>query len=199
MARLSIVAMIAFVLLPLTSILVVVQAAPVPVLRGSSLDVVKRSNGTTFVAGSFVQQAYNDFQISDGVGGNASQQAAAVFLTPFAGVDLSTVDEDTLNAVNAMAEEAVDAEDAAFDPAIAAASGAAADALQVGKIKNKVLKLTGEVQVLNIKIAQAAAKGASTSDLESQLATEQTKLTKDTADDVASAGQASQGVSFTGQ
>lgn len=27
-----------------------------------------------------------------------------------------------------------------------------ADALQVGKIKNKVLKLTGEVQVLNIKV-----------------------------------------------
>lgn len=27
-----------------------------------------------------------------------------------------------------------------------------ADALQVGKIKNKVLKLTGEVQAINIKV-----------------------------------------------
>ena len=48
-----------------------------------------------------------------------------------------------------------------------------ADALQVGKIKNKVLKLTGEVQDINIKIAQAKAKGEDTSDLESSLATEQ--------------------------
>lgn len=48
-----------------------------------------------------------------------------------------------------------------------------ADALQVGKIKNKVLKLTGEVQGINIKIAQAKAKGEDTSDLEDSLAAEQ--------------------------
>jgi hypothetical protein len=47
-----------------------------------------------------------------------------------------------------------------------------AAALQVGKIKNKVLKLTGEVQQIKIKIAQAAAAGESTASLETSLATE---------------------------
>ena len=36
-----------------------------------------------------------------------------------------------------------------------------------------MLKLTGEVQVLNIKIAKAKAAGTDTSDLESDLAAEQ--------------------------
>jgi hypothetical protein len=46
-------------------------------------------------------------------------------------------------------------------------------ALQNGKIANKVLKLTGEVQVINIKIAKAKAAGDSTTDLESKLKEEQ--------------------------
>ncbi|KAK0195192.1 hypothetical protein F5146DRAFT_1024544 [Armillaria mellea] len=115
---------------------------------------------------------YADFQISDGVGGQAAAEANAVFVDPFDNVDLATVDSQTL--------------------AIAAASGAAADALQVGKIKNKVLKLTGEVQVLNIKIAQAQASGDDTSDLEDSLAEEQTKLNTNIATDVKNAGKTSQ-------
>lgn len=95
---------------------------------------------------------YDDFQISDGVGGDAQAQAEAVFVTPFAGTDLSTISSDVLDAVDAMAKAAETAETKDFDPQIDAASGADADALQVGKIKNKVLKLTGEVQVLNIKV-----------------------------------------------
>lgn len=113
----------------------------------------------------------------------------------FNGTDLTTVDATSLENMNTMREAAEDAETDDFDPQIDAASGAtgayntsvivillltrtlpfllAADALQVGKIKNKVLKLTGEVQVLNIKIAQAQAKGEDTSDLESSLAEEQ--------------------------
>ena len=94
-----------------------------------------------------------------------------------------------------------------------ASTGADADALQVGKIKNKVLKLTGEVQVLNIKvwdihsfflqvyikkkqlqIAQAKANGEDTSSLESDLQDEQTKLTTDIQTDQGSAGQASKGI-----
>ena len=51
-----------------------------------------------------------------------------------------------------MRKAAEAAETDEFNPAIDAATGADADALQVGKIKNKVLKLTGEVQVLNIKV-----------------------------------------------
>ncbi|KLO10409.1 hypothetical protein SCHPADRAFT_906917 [Schizopora paradoxa] len=140
---------------------------------------------------AFVEQAYNDFQISDGVGGNAQAEANAVFSDNFTGVDLSTVSADDLDAINTMAKAAVDAEDT-FDSAIDAASGAAADALNVGKIKNKVLKLSGEVLVLQIKQAQGDSSAAS------DLATEQTKLTKDVAADVANAGKPSQSIQFDG-
>ncbi|KAG7446472.1 uncharacterized protein BT62DRAFT_1005768 [Guyanagaster necrorhizus] len=135
---------------------------------------------------------YADFQISDGVAGNASAEANAVFIPS------QTAKEDLLpkqDNMQTMREAAESAETEGFDPAIAAASGATADALQVGKIKNKVLKLTGEVQVLNIKIAQAQAAGDDTSDLEDSLAEEQTKLNTNIATDEKSAGQTSQ--SFT--
>jgi hypothetical protein len=99
--------------------------------------------------------SYSQFQISDGVGGDAQAQANAVFVDPFANTDLTTVSSDVLEAMNNMREAAESAETDDFDPQIAAASGATADALQVGKIKNKVLKLTGEVQVFNIKVCHA--------------------------------------------
>jgi hypothetical protein len=71
---------------------------------------------------------------------------------PFAGTDLATIDSATLSALNTMREAAESAETDEFNTQIQAASGAAKDALSVGKIKNKVLKLVGEVQVLNIKV-----------------------------------------------
>ena len=117
--------------------------------------------------------SYSQFQISDGVGGNAQAEADAVFVTPLAGLDLASLDGSVAENMNTMREAAESAETDDFDPQIEAASGAAADALQVGKIKNKVLKLTGEVQVLQIKIAKAKASGDDTSDLESDLADEQ--------------------------
>jgi len=140
---------------------------------------------------AFIEQAYNDFQISDGVGGNAQAQANAVFSDNFAGVDLATVSADDLDAINTMAKAAVDAEDT-FNTAIDAASGADADALNVGKIKNKVLKLSGEVLALQIKQAQGDASAAD------DLATEQTKLTKDVGVDVQNAGKPSKSVQFDG-
>ncbi|EIM83059.1 uncharacterized protein STEHIDRAFT_124365 [Stereum hirsutum FP-91666 SS1] len=126
--------------------------------------------------GTFALQDYADFQISDGVAGTAEAEANAVFVDPFAGVDLATVDSTSLDNLQTMREAAESAETDDFNPQIDAASGDAADALQVGKIKNKVLKLTGEVQGLNIKIAQAQANGDDTSDLESDLAAEQEKV-----------------------
>lgn len=71
---------------------------------------------------------------------------------PFNNTDLTTISSDTLDAMNNMREAAESAETDDFDPQIDAASGATADALSVGKTKNKVLKLTAEVQVLNIKV-----------------------------------------------
>ena len=86
--------------------------------------------------------SYSQFQISDGTGGNAEAQANAVFVgeciikvsrriseihprppDPFADVDLSTVDDATLNAMETMREAAEDAETEQFNPAIAAATG----------------------------------------------------------------------------
>ncbi|KAI8400498.1 hypothetical protein FOFC_19340 [Fusarium oxysporum] len=73
----------------------------------------------------FSQTTYDDLSISGGTAGNAH--------------------------VNQIAN---DAEDEAFNPAIDAASGEAADALQRGKIKNKVLKLTATILKLQAQQAQ---------------------------------------------
>lgn len=96
-----------------------------------------------------------------------------MFVDPFAGIDLATLDASVAKNVETMRQAAEAAETDEFNPAIDAASGAAADALQNGKIKNKVLKLTGEVQVLKIKLAQAQASGADTSDIEDKITEEQ--------------------------
>ncbi|VDB95963.1 unnamed protein product [Peniophora sp. CBMAI 1063] len=169
-------------------------AATASAAAASSSASASTSTAATQTAANFQALDYADFQISDGVAGNAEAEANAVFVDPFANVDLSTVSADVLDAIQTMREAAEDAETSQFNPAIDAATGADADALQVGKIKNKVLKLTGEVQGINIKIAQAQAKGDDTSDLESSLAAEQKKLTTNIATDKKSAGAASQSV-----
>ncbi|PCH35962.1 hypothetical protein WOLCODRAFT_140140 [Wolfiporia cocos MD-104 SS10] len=192
MARLSVITF-AF---PAFVALAAVLSAPVSFDNGVHT-LTKYSTGTTFVAESFKAQSYNDFQISDGVAGDAQSEANAVFVDPFDGVDLSTVDSNTVQTMNTMREAAESAETDEFDPQIEAASGSEATELQNGKIKNKVLKLTGEVQVLNIKIAQAQAKGEDTSDLESDLADEQAKLETNIATDVKNAGQVSKGVTVS--
>ncbi|WVW79377.1 hypothetical protein I302_101345 [Kwoniella bestiolae CBS 10118] len=161
-------------LLSLLPLLLVVSAKP---LR------LKRQGGQ---CPTFALQDYAAFQISDGVAGDAAAEANAIFVDPFDGCDLSTVDADSLDNMSAMREAAEDAETELFNPQIDAATGVEADALQVGKIKNKVLKLTAFSQVLNIKIAQG--DDASVTKLEE----EQGKLTKNIATDEASAGEASQ-------
>ena len=76
---------------------------------------------------------------SGGTAGNAQAEAQA----KLAGLptDLSQVSADDLQTIQTERESAENAETQAFDPAIDAASGDAATALQNGKIKNKVLKL----------------------------------------------------------
>lgn len=148
----------------------------------------------TAASSSFKLLDYADFQISGGVAGNAATEANAVFVDPFNGVDLATLDAQVAKDMETMRQAAEAAETDQFNPAIDAATGAAADALQVGKIKNKVLKLTGETQVLNIKIAKAKAAGDDTASLETKLAEEQTKLSNNIATDAKSAGATSQAV-----
>lgn len=176
------------------SLVPVILLSAAAVLAGVGAAPIRAKRAVSQSAANFKELSYDQFQISDGVGGNAQAEANVVFVDPFAGTDLATVSSDVLDAMNSMREAAEDAETSDFNPQIDAASGADADALQVGKIKNKVLKLTGEVQILNIKIAQAKAKGSDTSDLESKLDEEQTKLSKNIATDKANAGKPSKGV-----
>ncbi|ODN81113.1 hypothetical protein L202_03206 [Cryptococcus amylolentus CBS 6039] len=156
-----------------------------PLLALAAASPVKRQNGTACPA--FAAQDYADFQISDGTAGQAQAAANAVFVDPFNGYDLSTVDATSLKNIQTMREAAEDAETDQFNSAIDAASGDTADALSAGKIANKVLKLTGEVQALTIQQAQ----GKDTAD---KIAEEQEKLDTNIATDEASSGSAMTGV-----
>ena len=81
-----------------------------------------------------------------------------------------------------------------FNDAIAAAgkTSAAGKALQVGKIKNKVLKLELEVLVLQIQQVQSGK------DNSAKIAEETTKLNNNIKLDQDAAGQKSQSVDFQG-
>ena len=108
----------------LLAILPLVLAAPTP-------DV-------TFEKRALAVTAYNDLSISAGTAGNAEAEANAKF--PFTVDQFATVSAADLKTIQTERESAENAETDAFNPAIAAASGDAATALQNGKIKNKVLK-----------------------------------------------------------
>ena len=121
---------------------------------------------------------------SAGTAGNAQQEAQALIADLPA--DLSTVSADQLDTLEANRKIAESAETDGFNPAIAAASGDTT-ALDNGKIKNKVLKLTLEVAGLQIQQAQG-------DDVADKITQEQTKLNKNISLDQAAAGQASQTV-----
>ncbi|KAI1862261.1 uncharacterized protein JN550_010268 [Neoarthrinium moseri] len=138
---------------------------------------------------ALTQKKYADFQISDGIAGNALAEAQAAF--PIDTSDLAGVSASDLAIIQAARETAEAAETDAFNTEIKAASGDAATALQNGKIKNKVLKLFLETTALQIQQAQGA-------DNQDKIDQEQTKLNNNIATDKKAAGQTSQGVTFTG-
>jgi hypothetical protein len=135
----------------------------------------------------FAPSTFNQLSISGGVAGNAQQEA----LQKLAGLpsDLSTVEKADLDFLNSVNQICNDAEKEAFNTAIKAASGEAADALQRAKIKNKVLKLTATV----LKLQAQAAQGQ---DVAEKLATEQKKLNNNIATDKANAGLPSTNLQF---
>ncbi|KAK0734690.1 small secreted protein [Lasiosphaeria miniovina] len=135
----------------------------------------------------FSTKTYNQLSISGGVAGNAQKEALAVLKGLPA--DLTKVEKADLNFLNSVNQIANDAETEAFNPQIAAASGTKAAALQRGKIKNKVLKLTATI----LKLQAQAAQGQNVA---SQLATEQKKLDNNISQDKAAAGQASTALKF---
>ncbi|KAI1361732.1 small secreted protein [Xylaria arbuscula] len=140
-------------------------------------------------AGVFTQQNYDDISISGGVAGNAQEEALAVFSALDLN-DLANVDEDDLDFLNSVNQIANDAEDEAFNPAIdAAGDSEEADALQRGKIKNKVLKLTATILKLQAQQAQGE-------DVADKLEEEQTKLNNNIQQDEDEAGNESTFLSF---
>ncbi|KAI1342734.1 hypothetical protein F5Y15DRAFT_370630 [Xylariaceae sp. FL0016] len=139
-------------------------------------------------AGVFTQQTYDDISISGGTAGNAQQEALAVFDALDLN-DLASVDQDDLEFLDSVNGICNDAEEEAFNPAIDAASGEEADALQRGKIKNKVLKLTATI----LKLMAQQAQGE---DVAADMAEEQTKLDNNIQQDEDEAGNASTALQF---
>ncbi|KAI1078970.1 small secreted protein [Whalleya microplaca] len=139
-------------------------------------------------AGVFTQQNYDDISISGGVAGNAEQEALAVF-SALDTNNLASADEDDINFLDSVNSICNDAEKQAFNPAIEAASGEEADALQRAKIKNKVLKL--EATMLRLMIEQAQGE-----DVADEIAAEQKKLNNNIQQDEDEAGNASTFLSF---
>jgi len=105
---------------------------------------------------AFAAKSYCDFQISDGFGGSAQDEAAAVFMDPFVGTDLAMVPFEVFDALKVAGEKAMDAEIELFNPAIAAVDPGSSEglALDVGKWKNRVLYATANFQVERIKKAK---------------------------------------------
>ncbi|KAH7360712.1 hypothetical protein BKA65DRAFT_449308 [Rhexocercosporidium sp. MPI-PUGE-AT-0058] len=177
------------------SLLALVASSPLPKKENAAASstasgTAVASKATAAAAASsdvLSAQAYNDFQISGPTAGTAESKANAIF----SGIDmnnLASVSAADLKVIKGVHDAAEDAEVQAFNPAIKAASGAAADALQNGKIENKVLKLTAEVLGIQVEAAQGGD--------DSDLAAEQKKLANNIALDTAAAGQDSTPVSF---
>ncbi|KAI1494039.1 hypothetical protein F5X96DRAFT_53583 [Biscogniauxia mediterranea] len=146
-------------------------------------------------AGVLSVQDYSQFQVSDGVAGNALAEVQAKF--PIDESDLASVDPNDLAIIQAARKtaEAAETDTGGFNDAIKAAgsgSNSSADALSVGKIKNKVLKL--KLEVLGLQIDQAI----NDKDNSAKIAAETTKLNKNVQLDQDAAGQASQSVDFSG-
>ncbi|CAI0651898.1 hypothetical protein CGCF415_v001566 [Colletotrichum fructicola] len=136
-------------------------------------------------------QDYSQFQVSDGVGGNALAEVAQKFPIDQIKANLAGVSKDDLAILQAarVAAEGAETDAGGFNDAIAKASGADKDALSVGKIKNKVLKLQLEVLALQVQQAQGASNQA-------KIDAEQKKLDNNVKTDTASKGKTSQAVNF---
>ncbi|KAF7852943.1 hypothetical protein EAF04_010820 [Stromatinia cepivora] len=189
-----------FSLPALVLLLSVVNASPLPKKEKAAASSTSVASATTAAipaassststasAGSVLTaSAYNDFQISSGTAGTAQDEANALF-TAIDMNNLAAVSASDLKIIKGIHDAAEDAETNAFNPAIEAASGDEATALQNGKIKNKVLKLTAEVLGIQVEAAQGGD--------DSDLAAEQKKLANNVKLDTAAEGQASTAVSF---
>ncbi|RFU32711.1 hypothetical protein B7463_g3617, partial [Scytalidium lignicola] len=190
----------------LFSLTAAVLAAPIErstcsdAAAASSSSAVAASSTTTAsvskaASGVLTEKTYNEFSVSGGVAGNALAEVNAEF--PIDLNNLADVAASDLAIIVKAAQVSEDAETetGGFNDAIDAAGGTkttAGEALQNGKIKNKVLKL--QTDILRLQIEQAQGK----SGLDSQIASQQTKLDSNVSLDKAAAGEASTAIDFAG-
>ncbi|RYP09300.1 hypothetical protein DL764_001347 [Monosporascus ibericus] len=136
----------------------------------------------------FSTKTYDEISISGGVAGNAEQEA----LDALSGLNFNNLASATqddiafLDSVNKICNEA---EKNAFNVAIDNASGEEAEALQRGKIKNKVLKL--EATMMRLMIDQAQGR-----DVAEKIEAESAKLNNNIQQDRDEAGKESTFLSF---
>ncbi|RYP44241.1 hypothetical protein DL768_009274 [Monosporascus sp. mg162] len=156
-----------------------VFAAPLAARTG--VDLVKRQS-------VFSTKTYDEISISGGVAGNAEQEALNV-LSGLNFNDLASATEDDIEFLDSVNQICNDAEENAFNVAIENASGEEADALQRGKIKNKVLKL--EATMMRLMIEQAQGE-----DVAEKIQEETAKLNNNIQQDREEAGKESTFLSF---
>ncbi|RYP83565.1 hypothetical protein DL769_001319 [Monosporascus sp. CRB-8-3] len=136
----------------------------------------------------FSTKTYDQISISGGVAGNAEQEA----LEALSGLnlnDLASATQDDIEFLDSVNNICNEAEVNAFNEAIDRASGEEAEALQRGKIKNKVLKL--EATMLRLMIEQAQGE-----DVADKIEAEAQKLNNNIQQDREEAGKESTFLSF---
>jgi len=110
----------------------IVSGNPVPKKQSTTSSAIAAATSAAAASGGSVltAAAYNDFQISAGTAGTAETQANALFANINQN-NLASVSASDLKIIKGIHDAAEDAEVNAFNPAIDAASGDAATALQV--------------------------------------------------------------------
>jgi hypothetical protein len=100
------------------------------ILSLAALSVALPASLNTRQAGVLKATTFNDISIAGGKAGNAEEEAAAAFSALNLN-DLKSISKADLDFLNTVNQVANDAEKEAFNPAVAAATGAAADQAQV--------------------------------------------------------------------
>jgi len=167
-------------------------AAPTPnvkraaVLTAKTYDEISISGGTAGNGEAEALAVFSALDLNDLANGKLSQRQHTLIMFC---TDRSIVDPADVKFLGGVNDVGNAAEKGAFNTAISAASGDAAQALQNGKIKNKILKLTATSLELQIQAAQGK-------DTAAKLASETKKLNNNIALDKAAAGQASTKLTF---
>ncbi|KFX93642.1 hypothetical protein O988_06697 [Pseudogymnoascus sp. VKM F-3808] len=162
-----------------------------PLVRSYKKPLIHLFSALPLSSRALSSQSYDDLSISAGKAGDA--QAEALAKIGLDTTDLASVSKADLEIIKGIHDVANDAEVGAFNPALDDATDKAEKtAIQNGKIKNKVLKLSAAVLALQIQEAQGDDSVAS------KLAEEQKKLDNNIALDAKAAGQDSTAISFDG-